>query len=69
MRKWGVVVAVVGLLLLPGAAVLRFVVVPTGQMLPADTAAQIEYAGTLTAVDPGAIGEGTSTPRPCRTCP
>jgi hypothetical protein len=58
MRRWGVVVAVVGLLLLAGAAVLRFVVVPDGQMLPADTAEQIEYAGTLTAVDPGAIGEG-----------
>jgi hypothetical protein len=58
MRKWGVVVAVVGLLMLAGAAVLRFVVVPNGQMLPADTAEQIEYAGTLTAVDPAAIEEG-----------
>jgi hypothetical protein len=58
MRKWGVVIAVVGLLMLAGAAVLRFVVVPNGQMLPADTAEQIEYAGTLTAVDPAAIGEG-----------
>jgi hypothetical protein len=58
MRRWGVVVAVIGLLLLAGAAVLRFVVVPNGQVLPADTAEQIAYAGTLTAVDPAAIGEG-----------
>jgi hypothetical protein len=58
MRKWGVVLVVVGMLMLAGAAVLRFVVVPNGQMLPADTAEQIEYAGTLTAVDPAAIGGG-----------
>jgi hypothetical protein len=58
MRRWGVVLVVVGLLMFAGAAVLRFVVVPSGQMLPADTAEQIEYAGTLTALDPTAIGEG-----------
>jgi hypothetical protein len=58
MRKWGVVVAAVGLLMLVGAAGLRFVVVPGQQVLPADTAEQIVYAGTLTAIDPSAIEAG-----------
>jgi hypothetical protein len=58
MRKWGVVLAVLGLLMLSGAALLRFVVVPGGKALPTDTDEKIEYAGTLTAVDPASIQGG-----------
>jgi hypothetical protein len=58
MRRWGVVVAVVGLLMLVGAAALAFVVVPNGQQLPADTDEKVQYAGTLTAVDPAALQDG-----------
>lgn len=58
MRKWGVVLAVVGVLLIAGAAVLRFVVVPAGQALPADTDERIAYTGTVTAIDPAALETG-----------
>lgn len=58
MRKLGVLVAVLGLLMLAGAAALRFVVVPNGQMLPSDTDEKVTYAGTLTAVDPAALQSG-----------
>ena len=58
MRKWGVLVAVLGLLMVTGAAALRFVVVPNGQTLPSDTDEKVEYAGTLTAVDPAALQSG-----------
>ena len=58
MRKWGVVVAVLGLLMLVGAAALAFVVVPNAQQLPADTDEKIQYAGTLTALDPAALLSG-----------
>lgn len=58
MRKWGVVVAVLGVLLLAGAAVLRFVVVPNGQVLPADTDETIVYGGTLTTLDQAALASG-----------
>ena len=58
MRKWGVVVAALGLLMLVGAAVLSFVLVPNGQQLPADTDEKIQYAGTLTALDPAALLSG-----------
>lgn len=58
MRRWGVVVAVLGVLMLVGAAVLRYVVVPNGQVLPADTNEKIVYAGTLTSVNQAALRTG-----------
>lgn len=58
MRRWGVVVAVLGVLLLAGAAVLAWVVVPNGQVLPADTDDKIVYAGTLTSLDQAALARG-----------
>jgi hypothetical protein len=58
MRKWGVLVAILGLLMITGAAALRFVVVPNGQVLPSDTDETVTYAGTLTAVDPAALQSG-----------
>jgi hypothetical protein len=66
MRKWGVVLAVLGVLMVAGAALLRFVVVPSGQQLPADTDEKIQYAGTLTAIDPAALtsgAEGAAAPQ------
>lgn len=58
MRKWGVVVAVLGVLMLAGAAVLRYVVVPGGQMLPADTNEKIVYVGTQKTVNQEALQTG-----------
>lgn len=68
MRKWGVVVAVLGVLMLAGAAVLRYVVVPGGQVLPADTNEKIVYTGTQKTMNQAALRTGdtanamTSTP-------
>ena len=69
MRKWGVVVAVFGLLMLVAAAVLSFVVVPNGQQLPADTNEPVQYAGTLTALDPAALLDGEAEAAVVRDVP
>jgi len=58
MRKWGVFVAVLGVLMLAGAAVLRYVVVPGGQMLPADTNEKIAYVGTQKTMNQEALRTG-----------
>jgi Porin PorA len=58
MRKWGVAVAVLGVLMLAGAALLRYVVVPGGQELPADTSEKITYVGELTSLNQAALESG-----------
>jgi len=52
--------------MLGGAVLLRYVVVPAGQALPADTNEKIVYAGTLTtanqkALESGDVGNATSS--------
>ena len=69
MRKWGVVVAVLGLLMLVGAAALSFVLVLNGQQLPADTNEKVQYAGTLTALDPAALLSGEAEDAVVRDVP
>jgi len=58
MRKWGVVVAVFGVLMLAGAAVLRFVILPGSMQLPADTNEKVVYSGTMTALNAAALQRG-----------
>lgn len=58
MRKWGVAVAVLGVLMLTGAAVLRFVILPGSMQLPADTNEKIVYTGTMTALNASALQHG-----------
>ena len=60
MRKWGVVVAVFGVLMLTGAAVLRFVILPGSMQLPADTNEKVVYSGTMTALNAAALQRGDS---------
>ncbi|HEX2893356.1 MAG TPA: porin PorA family protein [Marmoricola sp.] len=55
MRKWGITLAVAGVLMLVAGAVLRFVVVPREQVLPADTNDTVTYTGDLTTVDVAAM--------------
>jgi hypothetical protein len=58
MRKWGVAVAVLGVLMLTGAAVLRFVILPGSMQLPADTNEKVVYTGTMTAPNAAALQRG-----------
>jgi hypothetical protein len=58
MRRWGIALAVAGVLMLVAGAVLRFVVVPREQVLPADTNETVTYTGSLTTVDVAAILSG-----------
>ena len=58
MRKWGVVVAVLGVLMLTGAAVLRFVILPNSMQLPANTNETIVYGGKMTALNAAALQRG-----------
>lgn len=55
MRRWGIALAVAGVLMLVAGAVLRFVVVPRAQVLPADTNDTATYTGSLTSVDVAAM--------------
>lgn len=58
MRKWAVALAAAGVLMLVSGAVLRFVVVPREQVLPADTNETATYTGSLTTVDVAAMLSG-----------
>jgi hypothetical protein len=58
MRRWGIVLAVLGVLMLVAGAVLRFVVVPRAQVLPADTDETVTYTGDLTTMDVAALIRG-----------
>lgn len=58
MRRWGIALAVVGVLTLVAGAVLRFVVVPRQQVLPADTNETVTYTGSLTTLDVAAVMQG-----------
>jgi hypothetical protein len=58
MRRWGIALAVAGVLMLVAGAVLRFVVVPREQVLPADTDETVTYTGDLTTVDVAAMLSG-----------
>ncbi|MGY1770900.1 porin PorA family protein [Blastococcus sp. SYSU D00813] len=49
------VLAVVGVLLIVAAAVVRFVVVPTVTKLPEDLDVTLRFEGTYNGVDPGAL--------------
>lgn len=55
MRRWAIVLAVAGVLMLVAGGVLRFVVVPRGEVLPADTDDTVTYTGSLTTVDVAAV--------------
>jgi hypothetical protein len=59
MRRWGFTLAVAGVLLLVAGAVLRFVVVPRAQVLPADTNDSVTYTGNLTTLDVAALMRGS----------
>lgn len=58
MRRWGIALAMAGVLMLIAGAVLRFVVVPREQVLPADTDETVTYTGDLTTVDVAAMLSG-----------
>jgi hypothetical protein len=58
MRKWGVAVAVLGVLMVAGAAVLRFVILPGSMQLPADTNEKVVYTGKMSAPNPAALQRG-----------
>ncbi|SOC49564.1 Protein of unknown function [Blastococcus aggregatus] len=59
LTRSSVVLAVVGVLLLAVAAVVRFVVVPAVSKLPADTDILQEFEGTYTGLDPAALSGGS----------
>ena len=58
MRKWGMAVAVLGALMLAGAAVLRFVIIPGSMQLPANTNEKVVYTGKMTAPNAAALARG-----------
>lgn len=58
MRRWGVAVAILGVLMLAGAAVLRFVIIPGSMQLPANTNETIVYTGKMTALNAAALQHG-----------
>ncbi len=59
MRKTGIVLAVIGVLLVALAAVLRFVIVPGQEQLPSDTNKTRHYSGTLSVtMNPAALTSG-----------
>lgn len=59
MRRWGVTLAVAGVLMLVAGAVLRFYVVPSQKVLPGDTNETVTYTGSLTTLDVGALMRGS----------
>ena len=59
MRRWGITLAVAGVLMLVAGAVLRFYVVPRQEVLPADTNDSVTYTGTLTTLDVAALMRGS----------
>jgi hypothetical protein len=59
MRRWGFTLAVAGVLMLVAGAVLRFVVVPSQEVLPADTDETVTYTGSLTTLDVAALMRGS----------
>lgn len=58
MRRWGITLAVVGVLMLVAGAVLRFYLVPRQEVLPADTHDSVTYTGNLTTLDVAALMRG-----------
>ena len=70
MRKTGAVMLVVGLLLVAGAAVLRFAIVPASKQLPGNTNETRTFAGTASVVlNPQAVAAGDFTNAVLRDAP
>ena len=59
LTRSAIVLAVVGVLLLAVAAVVRVVVVPTVSKLPEDTDILQEFEGTYSGLNPGALSGGS----------
>ena len=62
LTRSAVILGVVGVLLLAGAAVVRFAVLPSVSKLPTDLNTTQTYAGTYSGLDPAALAR-TGTPR------
>ncbi|MDT0275428.1 porin PorA family protein [Blastococcus goldschmidtiae] len=60
LTRSSVVLAVIGVLLIVAAAVVRFVVVPSVTELPTDLDVTLEFEGTYNGINPGVIN-GSST--------
>lgn len=59
VRKWGVALGVLGILLVAGAAVLKFVIFPSQAQLPSDTHKVRYYSGTANMMlNPAALTSG-----------
>ncbi|WP_409331335.1 porin PorA family protein [Trujillonella humicola] len=59
VTRSSLVLAVVGVLLIVAAAVVRFVVVPSATQLPEDLDVTLRFAGTYDGINPGVLsGEG-----------
>jgi hypothetical protein len=59
MTRSAIVVAVIGVLLLVAAAVVRFVVVPSVSKLPGDLNTTQEFEGTYNGLNPAALAGGS----------
>ncbi|SFF86895.1 porin PorA family protein [Blastococcus tunisiensis] len=58
LTRASVVLAVLGVLLIAGAAVVRFVVVPSASRLPADLETGQDFEGTYSGLNPAALAGG-----------
>ena len=59
LTRSAVIIAVVGVLALVAAAVVRFVVVPSASKLPNDLNTTQDYAGTYSGLNPAALAGGS----------
>ncbi|WP_261557118.1 porin PorA family protein [Frankia tisae] len=60
-RRWSIAWAVVGILLVVAAVVLRFVLVPIATRLPGDTDLTVHYQGTANLLDSKALQAGKAS--------
>src|SRR5471032_939937 len=60
IRRSSLIVGAVGVVLIVGAIVVRFVVVPAVSVLPSNTNLSIQYAGTGTVLNATALADGDS---------